>query len=294
MDEVAGTNPRPTVNRPKERVAIALQLKVSGCAIDGRDFMDDARTKIISRGGAAIVINRPLAPQQTLIIKRLGSEQEAEVRVIGHLGRDRGGGEIYGIAFIEATIGFWGIDFPAAETEETLVKMLLECPGCHTRQMAALSQLEFDVFEAKGHLSRSCAKCRDVTLWRQAAYGVPTGPPTISSPPERPPSSQPVSAPAATTQPNRRRHARVKTGLKGCIVFYGQETPIEVTDMSRSGIRFLCRRSFADGLLVRVAVPYTRGAANILVSGRICWCRSLPSGMSECGLEYEQTNHPQR
>jgi hypothetical protein len=196
---------------------------------------------------------------------------------------------------IEATSNFWGIDFPAEETAEALVKMLLECPRCHTRKMVALNQLEFDVFEAKGHLSRSCSKCRDVTLWRQAAYGVSADPPTISSSStERLPSPKSESAPSATTQPNRRRHPRVKTGLKGCILFYGQETPIEVTDMSRSGIRFCCRRSFADGLLVRVAVPYTRGAANIFVSGRICWCRALPTGMSECGLEYETHAPPPR
>jgi hypothetical protein len=274
MDKEAVNSPRPAVNRPKDRVAIALELEVSGCAIDGRDFMDRSRTRIISRGGAAIVINRRLAPQQTVTIRREGSEQDAEARVIGHLGREPRGGEIYGIALIGAASSFWGIDFPAEEAEETLVKMLLECPRCHTRQMVGLSQLEFDVFEAKGHLSRSCSKCHDATLWRQAAYGVPPESPTGDSPPaERLPSSQPASAPPAPAARNRRRHARVKTGLKGCILFYAQETLIEVTDMSRSGIRFHSNRSFAQGLLVRVAVPYTPGAANILVSGRNIWPR---------------------
>lgn len=287
MDEVAGINLRPAVNRPKERVAIALQLEVSGSDLDGRDFMDHACTKLISRGGAAIVIDRRLAPHQTLTIKRVGSDHEAEVRVIGHLGSDPAGGDIYGIALIDAATNIWDIDFPAQETDEPLVKVLLECPGCHTRQIVPLNELELAVLDAKEHLSRSCPKCRDVTLWRQAHYGVSLDPPTeTTTPPERLPSAQSESAPSPTKPPNRRKHRRVKTGLKGCILFYGQETPIEVTDMSRGGIRFCCRRNFADGVLVRIAIPYMPGAANIFVSGKICRCRVLPSGMSECGFEY--------
>jgi hypothetical protein len=91
VDKEAVTNPRTAVNRPKERVAIAFQLEVSGCDLEGREFADQAWTKMISRGGAAIVLSRPLAPEQTLTIKRVGSEQEAEVRVISHLGRNRAG-----------------------------------------------------------------------------------------------------------------------------------------------------------------------------------------------------------
>ncbi len=284
-----------SVVRSKERVAIALQLEVSGCAIDGRDFLERASTKMISRGGAAIVVNRRLAPQQTITIKRVGSEQEAEGRVVAHLGHDPAGGELYGIVLPNAASTFWGIDFPSDEAEEPLVKALLECPGCHTRKMVALSQAEFDVFETKQYLSRNCSKCRDVTLWRQTLYRVPPDTTTTAmQPPERVPSPPNVSASLEATQPNRRKHTRVKMGVKACILFYGQEIPVEVTDMSRSGIRFRSHRSLAEELLVRVAVPYTPGAANIFVSGKICWCRTLPSGLSECGLEYAQTSPPRK
>jgi hypothetical protein len=97
---------RSAANQPKERVAIALQLEVFGCDLEGRDFVENARTKIVSRGGATIVINRPLAAEQTLTIKRAGSRQEAEVRVVGHLGKSRGA-EIYGIVFLEEAANFW-------------------------------------------------------------------------------------------------------------------------------------------------------------------------------------------
>jgi PilZ domain len=288
-------NSSQSAARSKERVAIALQLEVSGCAVDGRDFLERASTKMISRGGAAIVVNRRLAPQQTITIKRVGSEQEAEGRVVAHLGNDPAGGELYGIVLPNAASNFWGVDFPSDETEEPLVKVLLECPGCRTRKMAALSQVEFDVFETKQYLSRNCSKCRDITLWRQTLYSVlPDTGTTPREPPERLPSSPNVPASSEVPQPNRRKHTRVKMGVKACILFYGQETPVEVIDMSRSGIRFRSHRSFAEELLVRVAVPYTPGAANIFVSGKICWCRTLPSGLSECGLEYAPTSPPRK
>jgi len=279
--------PPTTANRPTERVAIALRLEVYGCDLDGRDFVDHASTKNISRGGASIVIDRRLGPHQTLTIKRVGSNHEAEVRVIGHLGSNPAGGELYGIALIDSATDIWGINFPAEKIDEPGVKVLLECPGCQTRQMVRLNEFELAVFEAKERLSRSCPKCRDFTLWRQTLYDASPDAPVTTLPPERLPSAQSDSVPCPTKPPNRRKHRRVKIGLKGCILFYGQDTPIEVTDTSRSGIRFSCRRSFTNGLLVRVAVPYTPGAANIYVSGRICWSRVLPSGLSEYGLEFK-------
>ena len=99
--------------------------------------------------------------------------------------------------------------------------------------------------------------------------------------------SPPAAAPAAKSA-NRRGRGRLKVDLKGSVLFGGQETPIQVLDMSRGGVRFRCRRSYADGILVRVAIPYTPGAANIFVPGRIRWCRTLPSGESECGLQYSK------
>jgi hypothetical protein len=145
--------------------------------------------------------------------------------------------------------------------------------------------LELSVFEATQNLSRPCRKCRDVTFWKQSLYDVPPEPESASTAlPVT--ATQPELAPAPKVFVNPRKHPRVKVQLKGCILFGGQETPVQVTDMSRGGVRLRSARSFADGLLVRIAAPYNPGAANIFVSARICWCRGLPSGMSECGLKY--------
>jgi len=283
-DTAAVTNVPPEANSRKDRVAISLQLEVAGVDLEGRDFVGQARTKIVSRNGAAIVIDRLLGPEQTLTIKRVGTQREAEVRIIGQIGRETGG-NVYGVTSVGPSVDIWGIDFPPGDSDETLIKILLECPFCHTRQIVPLHEFELSVLEATKKLSHRCPKCRDTTLWKRSAYEVP---PEAEAAPESPPVASALGEPAAArkTPVNRRKRSRVKVELKGCILFGGQETTIEVLDMSRGGVRFRSRREFADGLLVRAAIPYNPGAANIFVSARISWCRPLPSGMSECGLKY--------
>jgi PilZ domain-containing protein len=268
----------------KDRVAISLQLEVVGVDLEGRDFVGQARSKIVSRNGAAIVIDRLLGPDQTLTIKRVGTNQEAEVRIIGQIGREVGG-NVYGVALVEPSVDIWGIDSPPSDSDETLIKILLECPVCHTRQIVPLHEFELSVLEAAKKLSRRCPKCHDTTLWKRSAYDVPPEP---EAAPESAPAASAQGEPAAARKDpvNRRKHSRVKMKLKGCILFGGQETPIEVTDISRGGVRFRSRRNFAEGLLVRAAIPYSPGGANIFVSAKISWSRSLPSGVSECGLKY--------
>jgi hypothetical protein len=283
-DTAAVTNVPPEANSRKDRVAISLQLEVVGVDLEGRDFVGRARTKIVSRNGATIVIDRLLGPEQTLTIKRVGTQREAEVRIIGQIGRETGG-NVYGVTSVEPSVDIWGIHFPPGDGDETLIKILLECPICHTRQIVPLHEFELSVLEATKKLSRRCPKCRDTTLWKRSAYEVPPEP---EAAPKSPPVASTLGKPAAARKDpvNRRKHSRVKMELKGCILFGGQETTIEVVDMSRGGVRFRSRRDFADGLLVRAAIPYNPGAANIFVSARISCCLSLPSGLSECGLKY--------
>ena len=282
----AGATASARAASPELRVAIAIKVEVSGIDLDGHEFMGHhAWTRFIGRSGAAIAIDRSLAPGQTLTIKRQGLALEAEVRVVGHLGNDSHWGDVYGIALMNRAGNFWGIDFLNEKNPEPL-RMLLECLVCHTRQVTSLNELELAVVQRTERLSRSCPKCRDETLWQQVSYDDLSESATVATTLEQLSSGQIESAPASTKQPCRRKHRRVKTALKGCILSFGQETLIEVKDMSRSGIRFCCHRNFADGLLVRIAVPHTAGAANIFVSGRIRWSRVLAADMTECGLEY--------
>ncbi|MGH9521457.1 MAG: PilZ domain-containing protein [Terriglobales bacterium] len=260
-----------------ERVTLKLPLQISGSDLSGRDFMDSGYTKILNRNGAAIVVNRLLGPDQVLVIRWVGDTKEAEVRVIGQIGSEPDG-KVYGVAFLDPTVDLWHIDFSPA-SGGVMLRVLLECPGCRNREIVPLTEFELEVFETNGNLTRRCNKCRDTTLWSQSKD-------------DRPPESDPAPvAPQATAaaveaRKERRKASRMKIKRQGCILFCQQETPVDVLDMSRGGIRFQTPKSFADDLLVRVAVPYTPGTANIFVPARIRWSRTLPSGAFEYGMEY--------
>lgn len=284
---MSGDTPESSPDAPRpvrqDRIAISLQLEVSGVDLGGREFVGEAQTKLVSRTGAAIVINRSLAPEQTITVKRVGAHPEAEMVVIGHIGRETSG-NVYGVALVDPSVDIWGIDFPGDENDQAVVKLLLECPVCHTRQIVILHSFELNVLDSTRKLSRHCPKCNEMTWWRRSAYNIGTEPaPASIEVTSRNPNLVPVEkAPA-----NRRKHSRLRVKMKGCILFAGQETPIEVEDMSRGGVRFCSQREFAAGLLVRAAIPYNPGAANIFVSAKICWSKPHPNDRWEYGLKYE-------
>ena len=273
--EAAATPGRgPEAQCYAERVSLRLPLGISGRDPGGQGFTELGYTKILNRNGAAIVVNRLLAPKQILVIRWVGDTVEAEVRVIGQIGSEPDG-KIYGVAFIDPAADYWHIEF-SPPSSGVMLKVLLECPGCRHREIVSLSEFELSVFEANGGLSRGCNKCREETLWSQSKDGRPPEPAV-------PAAQAGVPAPGGK---DRRKTFRTKMQPKGCILFCQQETPVEVVDMSRAGVRFQCSRNFPDDLLVRVAVPYMPGAANIFVPARIRWSRTLPSGKFECGMEY--------
>jgi hypothetical protein len=273
--EAAATVKRaPEAQCYAERISLRLPLQISGGGPGGQGFTLLGYTKILNRNGAAIVVNRLLAPQQILVIRWVGDLVEAEVRVIGQIGSEPDG-KIYGVAFIDPAADYWHIEF-SPPSSGVMLKVLLECPGCRQREIVSLSEFELSVFEANGGLSRGCNKCGATTLWSQSKD-------------ERPPEPAVTAAPAGVPAPgnkDRRKTSRTKMQTKGCILFCQQETPVDVVDLSRAGVRFQCSTDFADDLLVRAAVPYMPSAANIFVPARIRWSRTLPSGNFECGMEY--------
>ena len=52
----------------------------------GRDFVEEARTLLVSRSGATIVLSRVLGPDKTIYIKCGATQKESEARVVGPLG----------------------------------------------------------------------------------------------------------------------------------------------------------------------------------------------------------------
>ena len=72
-----------------------------------------------------------------------------------------------------------------------------------------------------------------------------------------------------------------------CIQETGRDDDIvEVSDISRGGVNFRGGRAYQVNSWIHFAVPYTPGAANIFVSGRIAWRKDLEDDKYEHGVQY--------
>ncbi len=268
--------------RRSDRISIRIPLSVVASDLSGRDAIEGAFTHTVTRYGASIVTKLGLVPGQEITLSR-SNAVEAQARVIGQMGV-HAEGAVYGIAFLDPNIEFWGIHFPPLE-EDILAKVLLECLSCGGRSIVSLNEVEMEVFHANQRLTRHCGKCRDLTTWRQAKYE------GEAEAVLRAPESLAARGPIPETKPrptaNRRAHGRVNVSVKACIQqARGAEQDIAVVlDMSRGGIRIRSSSPYEIGSRVLVAAPYTEGAANILVPARVVRRKEV-AGAYEYGIKY--------
>ncbi len=259
--------------RRSDRVSLELPIQVSGTDALGEAFLDNARTVLVARHGAKILLPRKLAPEQELTIKCVQSGQEAVARVVGQIG---GGPEgfFYGISFGETIANPWGIDFPPlSESESAVGRVALECVRCHSREVIYLDKVELEVLEANQTLSRHCKRCVDTSLWKKPFAGVPS--------PGAPPCG-PI------TGEERRREPRHALRVTACVrsLEFGEEL-VWTRNVSRGGLCFASKKRYVRGWQVEVAVPYSREGGNIFLPGRIAYAYQLPSSeVSAYGVCY--------
>lgn len=260
--------------RASDRIKIAIALQVSGSDVSGNEFLETTCTEHVSRDGASLVLARQLAPEQQLMLKRAGMERDALVRVVGQMGI-RDDGHLYGVTLLDREVNFWGIYFPPAhDLHDSVARTMLECRSCQRREVIALDDIEFQVFEANRHLSRACPHCATSTFW----YPVPEA------------ESRAAGAKVAVSaKPGRdkRQHLRARMAVSACVQQPGQSPDmVQVIDISRGGICFRSRNRYKAQTWVQVAAPYTKGAANIFVPGKIVRVRPLNDHLSEYGVQY--------
>lgn len=269
--------------RSTDRVSLAIPLQVSASESPGQSFKESARTLVINRHGATIVVNRKLQPGQLITIQRVGADKDksADARVLGQMGGQENG-YVYGVVFSDANVNLWNIKFPPlAESEKAVARLLLECRACQAREVAYLSELEAEVFDANGFVSRSCKQCNAWTSWQQGFH---------DASPDFSPSTR--RAPTTHTKQNRKDLRVQLKKLSACIrqPGFGEEV-VRVEDVSRGGLRFLSRNTYYEGSSIEVAIPYTAGAANIFVVARIVRAQESPEkGLREYGVAYANTS----
>jgi PilZ domain len=196
---------------------------------------------------------------------------------------------VYGTALVDSIEDIWKIQFPPlSESNRAVVRLLLECNKCQTREVAGLNELEVEVFEANTNLSRSCQQCNEWTVWKQVLL-VST---SKHDPPAAGRQSSESSSPPGSPTPIKRKSVRVSLKkITACIrqPGFGEEI-VQVDDLSRGGLRFRSPKTYHEGSKIEVAVPYEPRGANIFVLARIVRFRELPEAeFKEYGVAYMNT-----
>jgi PilZ domain len=271
----------PNGIRRSDRISLTMHLEAAGKDRDGHEFVAPARTMLVSRYGAAILLPHELHEGQEFVLRRRsgGAQQESRVRIVARLGGDVDG-RLYGVAALEPEPNLWGIEFPSELTaEDGVTHVLLECSSCQTRQIAALTELDLKVFEAHHVVARPCKVCQSPTVWKQAAGEASEQLPATQAPRKPAESESPLGA---------RWKPRVQTRLPACIRQAGQPDDVGVCEnISRSGLCFRSLKRYAKGSRIEVAVPYSQGAANVFLSANIIYVQELvPAGLFRHGAAY--------
>jgi hypothetical protein len=259
---------------------LALQIEVVGVDLDGQQCMERTRTLAITRDGATILLASKLAPESELLVRNVLTDEEAVVRVVGHL-REDSSGQIYGVAFLDPTVDLWHVQFPPRKSTERTV---LECSHCHVVKSLSLADIEVEIFKSKRALTRPCMCSTAATIWKETDRDPPVEERRI------PPRHQFAPEQVAGPPIEKRMDRRVIIKTVACIRYGGREELAECEDMSRGGFRFKSQGKYPAGTRIEAAVPYARANVNIFVPARIAYHQELSSESHRHGVEYLKTN----
>lgn len=276
--------------RRSDRISLTVLLEASGTDSLGQEFKDRARTMLINRGGAVIVLDRELKPEQEIQIRRQSgtdSQKIARARVVGEFGRQKDGA-LYGIEILNPEDDFWKIEFPPiAESTEAVARMLLQCSYCKSREVAYLNELELRGFEINRGIARHCKTCGVPSIWTQAPHEDEKQRAMRAARGQR--TREADQIPGGEEQRARQR-LRVKTRLTACIRQTDADDELAVCeDISPIGMCFRSKRRYDTNAIIQVAVPYSPDAANIFLPAHVVYSEEMPrAGLFRHGVEYRR------
>jgi len=277
--------------RRSDRVSLTLLLEASGIDGQGKEFKEPARTLLINRTGAVIVLERELTPEQQIRLQRRApaeAHRQSQVRVVGQFGRQKEG-YLYGVELPDPSVDLWGIEFPEApDSLEAVARMLVECSYCRSREVVHLNELELRAFETNRGIARHCKVCGVPSIWTQAPHEDEKKLTARATRGRRGADAQ--ATPPKEGEQRVRQRMRLHTRLTACVRQAGSDDELAVCeDISPMGMCFRSKRRYEAGTPIEVAVPYSPDAANIFLPATVVYSEQMPkAGLFRHGTEYRK------
>jgi len=162
--------PQPSAGSRREplrrgvRLPVEIPVILIGSDLLGRHFSEETVTLDVSPHGAAVLSHQKLAAEQEVIVRCLGTNQEAEMQVVRAV-KSEAGDFAYGLAFVHPGAHIWSVEFPPLrEAEEERSGSLFTCTRCRSREV-------LDSADATGGnnpgptMVRFCKRCGSETDW---------------------------------------------------------------------------------------------------------------------------------
>lgn len=250
--------------RRSERVFLKLPIRISSAAERGEAFLGEGQTINVSHDGASIMMDRDLSVGQTIKVRRVGVNKEAEARVVAYYKDHLSNSRVFGITLTENKINLWDIVFPAAaDLDNAVLRALLRCVACGRLEVAYLNEFESDLFLNHHSVARLCGQCGGWTTWIRPYGYVPASP-----------EGDDESGVLDSETQNHRSHERLRAETVGCVrnPALGNDVVL-VSNVGRDGVSFFSPNQYPDGATIEMAIPYTSKAPNIFSLVRIVGAR---------------------
>jgi len=276
--------------RRSDRITLTLLLEVSGRDVHGQEFKDASHTLLINRHGAVIVLDRDLAAEQHIHLRRRAPTEvhrESDVRIVGQFGKQKDG-FVYGIEILDQK-DLWGVEFPSLPASaEAVARMLLECNYCRSREVVYLNEVELQGFETNRGIARHCKACGIPSIWTQAPHEDEKKLAARAARARK--AAESMSSVKPENEQRSRQRLRLRTRLTACIRQANADDELAVCeDISSIGMCFRSKRRYDADTPVEVAVPYSPDAANIFLPARIVYSEAMPkAGLFRHGTEYRK------
>jgi PilZ domain-containing protein len=276
-----------TDKRRSDRIMLTVPLHIRGEDERGMPFRDDARTLILNRHGARILIARMLRGGQKVRLSNNLTRREADFRVVGPVAPFTEKGGEFGVEYINQKDNIWGIQFPPPSDDEASVpKALLECRQCRNVALIPLSLVEVEVLGTSGILTKSCEHCGTQSPWGYAEKHLAMGSPSDSA------LTRQVQAEAdkvAKGGAERRRYQRVALQLQVRIRnYYGGVEVGRSENISKGGFCFASEVNYQIGEGLMVVCPFDHRGQSIEVRARVVRRRPMEgTSRNVYGVRYD-------
>jgi PilZ domain len=253
-----------------------LPVEIIGADLSGLQFFERAMTVAIHHHGVSIVLARKLALDCEVIVRNPETNEEAVAVVVGRTEGDSAG-DVYGLAYLDASADLWHLQIPARAPARIVH---LECSGCRSVCTLSLSDIDLEIFATTQELIRPCKKCNTSGIWRETSFEE-RAKHLVRSP-------APALTPESIRSPIEERRQNRRTAIKAsaCIRFSGMDVIVECENVSKGGFRFKCREEFPEGTRVEAAAPYTKSSTNIFCPAGITYCHKAFDGQFRHGVTY--------